>query len=88
VWRCDTGMSSGMMSGPAECLEILPDGRTHVLTINVRMPLFPSLSLPLSLNRFRTFSLCRSLASSLLFLPLFLFLSPASHLWAGFVAFA
>jgi len=32
VWRTDTGMSSGMMSGPLECLEVLRDGTTHVLT--------------------------------------------------------
>jgi len=32
VWRTDTGMSSGMMSGPLEVLEILGDGTTHVLT--------------------------------------------------------
>uniref|UniRef100_A0A7S0HWG8 Calcineurin-like phosphoesterase domain-containing protein n=1 Tax=Hanusia phi TaxID=3032 RepID=A0A7S0HWG8_9CRYP len=32
VWRTDTGMSQGMMSGPIECLEILEDGRVHVLT--------------------------------------------------------
>jgi hypothetical protein len=36
VWRCDTGMSSGMMSGPLEVLEILADGRVHVLTRKVR----------------------------------------------------
>jgi hypothetical protein len=32
VWRCDTGMSSGMMSGPQEVLEILGDGRVRVIT--------------------------------------------------------
>lgn len=32
VWRTDTGMSSGMMSGPLECLEVLADGTVHVLT--------------------------------------------------------
>jgi len=32
VWRTDTGMSSGMMSGPLEVLEILGDGTVHVLT--------------------------------------------------------
>jgi len=32
VWRTDTGMSSGMMSGPLEALEVLPDGTVHVLT--------------------------------------------------------
>eukprot|EP00293_Proteomonas_sulcata_P008995 CAMPEP_0184306470 /NCGR_PEP_ID=MMETSP1049-20130417/15461_1 /TAXON_ID=77928 /ORGANISM="Proteomonas sulcata, Strain CCMP704" /LENGTH=501 /DNA_ID=CAMNT_0026618741 /DNA_START=277 /DNA_END=1782 /DNA_ORIENTATION=+ len=32
VWRTDTGMSQGMMSGPLECLEILGDGRVHILT--------------------------------------------------------
>jgi len=32
VWRTDTGMSSGMMSGPLEVLEVLSDGTLHVLT--------------------------------------------------------
>eukprot|EP00281_Chroomonas_sp_CCMP1168_P035970 CAMPEP_0206242846 /NCGR_PEP_ID=MMETSP0047_2-20121206/17276_1 /ASSEMBLY_ACC=CAM_ASM_000192 /TAXON_ID=195065 /ORGANISM="Chroomonas mesostigmatica_cf, Strain CCMP1168" /LENGTH=531 /DNA_ID=CAMNT_0053667895 /DNA_START=77 /DNA_END=1672 /DNA_ORIENTATION=+ len=32
VWRCDTGMSRGMMSGPLECIEILQDGTIHILT--------------------------------------------------------
>lgn len=32
AWRCDTGMSSAMMGGPVEVLEILADGTVHVLT--------------------------------------------------------
>ena len=32
VWRTDTGMSSGMMSGPLEVLEVLKGGTVHVLT--------------------------------------------------------
>eukprot|EP00284_Hemiselmis_tepida_P002751 CAMPEP_0174951794 /NCGR_PEP_ID=MMETSP1355-20121228/95039_1 /TAXON_ID=464990 /ORGANISM="Hemiselmis tepida, Strain CCMP443" /LENGTH=517 /DNA_ID=CAMNT_0016199471 /DNA_START=211 /DNA_END=1764 /DNA_ORIENTATION=+ len=32
VWRCDTGMSKGMMKGPQECIEVLRDGTVHVLT--------------------------------------------------------
>jgi len=32
VWRTDTGMSQGMMSGPLECLEVLGDGTTHIIT--------------------------------------------------------
>jgi len=32
VWRTDTGMSQGMMAGPLEALEVLADGRVHVLT--------------------------------------------------------
>ncbi|KAJ1477384.1 Metallo-dependent phosphatase-like protein, partial [Baffinella frigidus] len=38
VWRCDTGMSSGMMSGPLECLEVLADGTVHVLTVDGVVP--------------------------------------------------
>jgi len=34
VWRCDTGMSSGMMSGPLEALELLADGTVNVLTVD------------------------------------------------------
>ena len=32
VWRTDTGMSSGMMCGPVECLEVLKDGTVNILT--------------------------------------------------------
>jgi len=32
VWRCDTGMSKGMMKGPLECIEVLKDGTVHILT--------------------------------------------------------
>jgi len=32
VWRCDTGMSKGMMKGPQECIEVLRDGTVHILT--------------------------------------------------------
>lgn len=38
VWRTDTGMSSGMMSGPLEVLEILGDGTVHVLTQDGMVP--------------------------------------------------
>ena len=38
VWRTDTGMSSGMMSGPLECLEVLADGTVHVLTTEGTVP--------------------------------------------------
>lgn len=32
VWRTDTGMSRWVKNGPAECLEILADGSTNILT--------------------------------------------------------
>lgn len=32
VWRTDTGMSQGMMSGPLEALEVLADGTVHIIT--------------------------------------------------------
>ena len=32
VWRTDTGMSRWVKNGPLECLEILADGSTNVLT--------------------------------------------------------
>ena len=38
VWRTDTGMSSGMMCGPLECLEILRDGTVTILTKNGPVP--------------------------------------------------
>lgn len=38
VWRTDTGMSSGMMSGPLEVLEVLGDGTVHVLTEDGMVP--------------------------------------------------